>query len=263
MTFDQYIENPMGKHNAVFSQRESYRANYTTKYDQLMVRENGAFVYHLFYDKSKDEYYCYIKIPSEGVKGFFYDVVIQFYTKDNVLRTAPALEKYDVRFFSNDPAFVYTYAHVFYKEGMFIEVLKSKASKVSLKQAPNERNYYQTPGYVKSIYFAYLYMKSRNLFQKNTYHAAGAKYSRPALVNLVTDTDTKLAERDDAGKLAAAQRKVEREKQKIIKSDADKARMAGSKIGRVRNVPEVSGTSITSPIRNTRKVSTVRKIPKR
>ena len=225
MTFEQYIDNPMGKSNAVFSQREAAKAMYTEKYDRLILRESGRMYYQLFFDKSNDEYYAYIRVPSETVVGFYYDVVVKFLTSDNGLRTAAALSFYDIQFFSNDPAFVYTYANVFNRLGLFIPELKSKASKTAMKNDPVEKNAYGVPGYVKSIYFAYLFMKTHALFQKNTYRAIGTPYSSSKLKSLVMDTEQKLQERQDVAKdqqLAKKRAKMEQKRAAEVEKEQEK-----------------------------------------
>ena len=62
MTFDQYIDNPMGKSNAVFSQREQAKAMYTEKFEQINLRENNKLTYQLFVDKTHDAYYVYMRL---------------------------------------------------------------------------------------------------------------------------------------------------------------------------------------------------------
>ena len=41
MTFEEYINNPMGVKNAVISHREMYRKMYMEKLDKIMMREVG------------------------------------------------------------------------------------------------------------------------------------------------------------------------------------------------------------------------------
>ena len=60
MTFDEYINNPMGIKSAVISNREMYRKMYTEKFDKVMVREVGKMDYQL--SKSNSKYYCYLKV---------------------------------------------------------------------------------------------------------------------------------------------------------------------------------------------------------
>ena len=218
MTFAQYIDNPMGKANAVFAGRENFRQTYTEKFDLLYMREAGNIRKMAYYDKPHDTYYCHIKIPSETVKDFFYDVVIQFYTKDPAQRTNSSLKGYDVRFFSNDPAFVYTYMYVFLKHDMLIPDLKVKCPKASLTTRPVERNAYEVPGYVKSIYFAFLLMSRTDLFLKTTYINNGQRYSKTGLLNQVATFDNKMAERNEKDARQKAQAKVNKANQNRISS---------------------------------------------
>ena len=51
MTFQQYIDNPLGKKSAVFSQRDMYKELYTNKYGAVLLRENGTFTTEMYYDK--------------------------------------------------------------------------------------------------------------------------------------------------------------------------------------------------------------------
>ena len=53
MTFDEYIQNPMGKENAVISNRNMYRILYSEKLDKILVREAGNIVYKLYKEKNK------------------------------------------------------------------------------------------------------------------------------------------------------------------------------------------------------------------
>ena len=54
---------------------------YMNKLDKIMVRENGKAEYHLFKDKG-ELYYAYIKVPSEVIENFYYDVIIEFRQPD-------------------------------------------------------------------------------------------------------------------------------------------------------------------------------------
>ena len=146
MTFAQYIDNPMGKNNAVFAARDAYRAQYMEKFDALYMREAGRIKRTLYYDKVRDVYFCHIKMPSETVEKFYYDVVIRFYTDDNAERVNSSLTNYQVQFFSNDPAFIYTYLYVFRKLDMLVMDLKGKCPKLSMTQRPVERNAYLDVG---------------------------------------------------------------------------------------------------------------------
>ena len=247
MTFRQYIDNPMGKHNAVFSQRDLYKSLYTEKFDKIFLREAGKIDFVLYIDKTNDRYYAHIKIPSETVKDFYYDAVIMFYTDSAEKRASSTLHDYFVKFFSNDPAFVFTYLHVFLKNNIFIEDLKSKSSKLALKNKPDIKNPYGIPGYSKIIYFAYIFMQNKNLFNKSMYISYGETYSSKKLASNVMHTDDKISLRQELG-----------EKQR--KDEAIKTKQKESHTNNVGAVSDlVKSTKISQPIKNTERVPLVKK----
>lgn len=197
VTFNDYIQNPAGKQNAVFSQREMYRAVYSSKLDKVLLRENNKIDYYLYH--KNDEYYIHMKVPSEVVEKFYYDVVIKFYTDNNALKVAPSLQNYYVQFYSNDPAFVYTYAHTFMNNELFIDELKPKMSKIAIKKSAEIRNPNDVVGYVKSLFFCYLIMKNKGLFAKIKYTTYGKKFDKKLLLASVEDADKKIEKRKELG----------------------------------------------------------------
>ena len=256
MTFQQYIDNPMGKRNAVFSQREMFRKMYSEKFDALFLREAGRINFTMYVDEKVDQYIIHIKIPSETVKKFYYDAVIMFYSNDPAAKTSNSLQNYFVKFYSNDPAFVFTYLRVFLKNGLFFEDLKSRASELALKQDPNVTNPYQVPGYSKVLYFAYLFMKAKNLFSKSMFKSYGNKYNKRDLLNAVEHSDTKIAERQKLGEQVAKEnaRQKKEEKESSYVNTGDKIRKAhpSSMYGKVR------ATSQTKMVGNVKNVNTVK-----
>lgn len=214
MTFDEYISNPMGKKNAVFSQREVFREIYTKKLDAILVREVGKVKYQLYYDKKNSKYYIHFKIPSEPIKNFYYDTVIEFYTKDHGISIGKSLSKYDVKFYSNDPSFVFTFAHAMKKNDMFIKDLEPRMAKKALKEVGKEKNPKDEVGYVKSIFFAYLLMKNYGLFAKVQFESYAKPYNKKELLNAVTQAEEKVQARIDAGEDLRKEQSAERRKQK-------------------------------------------------
>lgn len=260
MSFQQYIDNPMGKRNAVFSQRNMYKQLYTEKFDKVFLREAGKINYTLYIDQKTDIYVAHIKVPSETVKNFYYDAVILFYSNNPAAKMSSSLQDYHVKFFSNDPAFVFTYLRVFLKNDLFIEELKPKASKLALKQDPKVTNPYEIPGYSKILYFAYLFMKSKNLFAKHMYTSFGVRYSTKALVDAVEHTDIKIAERQELGaEQAKEQAKQNREERREQRTSSPSSEVY-SPSGNIRTTKAVKTTGTT---RNVKTVKTTRKTPKK
>ena len=215
-TFDGWIMNPMVKANSVFTHRDMYKKLYTEKFDKILLREAGKIEYQLYIDNNNDKYYAHIAIPSEVVPKFYYDVVIEFFTKDNGIRASKYLTDYSVKFYSNDPAFVYTYLRVFKKNDMFLDDLSSKATKQALKEDPTIKNPNEVIMYVKSLYFAYLFMKSKNLFSKSLYTVYGEPYNQKKLVSKVRDASVVIEERKKKGEEIEKAKKIEKQSTNTI-----------------------------------------------
>lgn len=194
MTFDQYIQNPMGIANSVISNREMYRNMYGLKLDTIMVREMGKIDYHLYKAKN-DKYFAYIKVPSELVDKFYYDVIIEFSPTKKGAKSK-TLRDYTARFYSNDPAFVFTFAHAFIKNDMFIKQYTDKMSKEAVNKKAKVKNPRDTVGYVKSLFFAYLIMLRFGLFNKVRYVEP---YNEKNVKSLIMPADQKIALRQEAG----------------------------------------------------------------
>jgi hypothetical protein len=243
MTLEEYIKNPMGKKNAVFSQRYVYYDLYSKKFDTVMVREAGKINYILYKDSDK-RYLIYLKIPSEIIAKFYYDVVIEFKTGDMAVAAENTLKNYEVNFFSNDPAFVFTYAYAFDKNNLFIEDLKPRMSKKALTERAIEKNPKNVVGYVKSLYFAYLFIKLRGLDKKAAW-VVNDKYSKKQLLELVENADKKVADRIEKGEEKELE---ERNKKKSTPHYAPKNTFS------TRSTQNTSTSHITKTAINTRTV---------
>ena len=261
MTIQQNIDNPLGKKNAVFSQRDLFRALYTDKFDKVLLREAGKIKYTLYIDKKHDKYVMHMKVPSETVNNFYYDAVIYFYTDDPDANASINLNNYKVKFFSNDPAFVYTYLRVFLKNDMLFEDMKPKISKLALTKDPVEKNPYEIPGYSKILYFAYLYMRNKSLFLKYIYEQEGHPYSDKELLKHVDHTDKKIAERQELGEKVAKQKALDAKKERGQNHAAHVAETEqfNSKQHQLSGVPKVKNIGTVSTTSQVRKTPTTKK----
>lgn len=244
ITFNDYIQNPAGKNNAVFSQREMFRSLYASKLDKIILRENNKIDYKLYYTNN-NEYYIHIKIPSEVIEKFYYDVVVKFYTDNPSLSIETNLQKYYVKFYSNDPSFVYTYAHTFMEHDLFIDELKDRMSKLAIKKAAEEKNPNNVVGYVKSLFFCYLIMKNKGLFVKTKYSMYGTKFNKSQLLKEIEPADEKIDKR----------RKAEEEKKKKNRTSKENEKPRDNK----HFVPSSPQSSIKSNMKTTKKTGYVKK----
>ena len=258
MTFEDYINNPMGKGSAVMSSahREVMRMQYKKKFDNILLREKGKMDYRLFKDEKHNTYWVYVRIPSELCKNFYYDTIIKFYADEKVKGGGKDLFKYYSEFYSNDPAFVYTYAYVFAHNDLFIKELTSKMSKEALKKSPKEKNPTESVGYVKSLYFVYLLMQNRSLNKVNIFE----KLSDPLDPNFfrinVMPADQKIAEREEAGRGVSQRKKVvldDKMARKVLKMGGDKL------TDRAKDRLAIKTTKRTKKISNISEVNTTKK----
>ena len=254
MTLEEYIANPMGKNNATFTplMRESVKKSYKAKFDNVMLRENGKIGYYLYKDNKNNAYYIHLKIPSEVIENFYYDVVFKFFTSsDQDTGGGKNLEKYQVQFFSNDPAFVYFHAHTYMENGLFLNELAARMSKEAIKRKATQTNPNDSVGYVKSIYFAYIYMKERG-FLKTISYLSAQPFDKYLLASMVMHADLKIELREAEEKKRDKKKKIVVDKalaRQINKFDlSDKAR---SRI--------VTTTSKTASIKKTKAINSTSK----
>ena len=254
-SFKDYINNPLGNKNAVFSAREMYKNMYTEKFNLIMVRENSKIDYYLYKDDKKENnnYYIHLKIPSERLQGFYYDVFIQFIpTKTSELENT--LDNYIVKFFSNDPSFVYTFAHSFIKNEMFVNDMKSKMSKIAVKRNADIKNPDNQIGYVKSLYFSYLFMKMRGLFNKVHYESA-EKYYKSRVLSNIDDADEKMRlqrEADEAAK-KARKKEVKLNQQNVNKMLADNEQIRIKSVSTTKKINSGNKSKFINKTKTTKK----------
>ena len=198
MTFDEYISNPMGKKNAVYSQRFMFQKLYQQKYELTMAREANGMRFTLYKSKNEKRFIAHFYVPSEVVPRFVYDVVVEFTAPSDEVAAEKTLKNYQVKFFANDPAFVFTFAHAFRTAGMFFDALSSKMSRLALKEKPKETNPKEIIGYVKSIYFAYIFYKGKGLYNKSMWYDA-TPINMKTLTGSITHADVIYEKRTAAG----------------------------------------------------------------
>lgn len=259
MSFDKYIDNPSGK-ATVITKRGMYKNMYKEKFDAVLVREQGKIVYKIYKDNDpEDSYYIYMKIPSEVIENFYYDVVIRLHTTVNRKKVSASLREYAVQFFSNDPAFVYTFVHAFSKNKLFINDLAPKMLKQALTNKAVVKNPKDEIWYVKSLYFAYLTMEKYNLFNRSLLNKYASKYSKTALLKEIENASSKIKKRqEEQEKLNDEKRKekdrLKRKEKRNINISSPMTKFS-NKINKTKNSKSTKNTSITK----TTKITSMKK----
>lgn len=250
MTFDEYIINPLGKSNAILSNyvRESIRRGYQEKWNSIMLRENGKVTYKMWKDTKHNTFYILLKIPSETVTNFYYDVVIKFFTDEEVKEGGHNLSNYSAQYFSNDPAFIFTYAHTFINHNMFVKELTGKLNQNVIKDKAEIKNPSNQNGYIKSLYFAYLFMKERRLFSRVFFDAAD-EYKPEVLTAMVMDSDKKITLRQEEGK-KLERKSIEKQERREVKSIGNTPTpiVKPPKIGKINTILPLNAKKHTSKV---------------
>ena len=194
LTLAEYIKNPTGGRSHMVGQRDAAQAVYSDKFNKMMLRSAAQVKFQL-YKNGEERYTMVIHMPSESIDKLLYDVVLDFYTKDDIRMKERHLKNYKVRFFSNDPNFTFTYSYVFQREGLIVPELVSKLSPESKKEPPKSTNPTQSVGYVKSIYFAYLFYQLRGFENKLSWTGA-PKFNKNEIQSNVMASSRKLQQVD-------------------------------------------------------------------
>ena len=260
MTFEEYIRNPAGKGASNTPNKGMYEQYYTGELDKLLLKVNGKIDYTL--SAHGEKYYILFKIPHHTYDNFFYDVVIEFSANNNAIRVNPDLKGYDVKFFSNDPSFTFTWAFAFNKSSLLIKEFKSKASPLSLKMNPTVRNPSESTGYNKYIYYAFLLTKLYGLFEKSKYTLGGKPFS--VLNNMVSSANAKFEERkkkEEEYKKLPKGKKDNIEKQHVVNTvdNTDTSKLV-SKTHKVQTTEKVAAVKRSNLIKNVTKVKRSKRI---
>lgn len=251
-TYNDYIKNPMGRKNSVFSQREMFRSLYRQKLDAILARELGKVNYQLFINK--DKYVIYFKIPSEVVPKFYYDTVIEFYTNDKLIHMENSLENYNVRFFSNDPSFVFTFAHAFRKNDLNINDLDSKLPKLAIKKEAKEKNPDNQIGYVKSLFFAYLLMRQYGLFDKKKFELYSKSYNKNALLKEVENAEDKIRKRQEEAQRLKKAIKIVKPKEPVRQNNNQVETNSKFNVKKTPSVKSTNSIKKTNTVKKTKRI---------
>lgn len=248
ITFDQYIKNPSNIRSMTNDLRLFYEVKYRAKWDNLMVRENNKVTYHLYTDGTN--YFVYIKMPSETVEEFYYDTVIKFSPNEKAASQRASLKTYYVKFFSNDPSFLYNAEYAFNKNKLLIEELTPRMSKMALHTPARETNPNSQVIYIKSLYFAYIFINRKGLWTKSLY--TNDTNFKANLLAAIKDTEIKVAERIEAGKDPEAATKRIRQEKRLTQTNvqADRAEAQDNKT--VKLVGKTKKTTVLDGVKHSK-----------
>lgn len=214
MKLRRFLEDEisLGKGSVKIPAAEMIR-KYRDQYN-IMKARGLRFKFTMHYVLPGGRIIVHVKVPSETVRNFSYDVLLELDSAGGAKR----FEDCHVRVFSNCPSFVYTYAYVFYhlpddelgkptmmiddfrqkipKNCIMISDIAGKVGETPLTQRPVVRNPYGLPLFDKSIYYAVFYILEKLDFNRTMYNKHIS--SIPSILNSIEDFDTLMIRRKSA-----------------------------------------------------------------
>ena len=247
----EYLNNPMGKGSTAITNIKLIKSDLDSRYEKLLKDNKNKFKTEVYRDG--DEYFFHIIIPSESERNNDYDVVIQFYMGDTNLKYDNFLNRYYVRFFSNCPSFVFTYAYVYNQNDFLVNSLRHKYTDVVLEDNPVIRNPAEIINFEKSVYFAAKYIDSNRNFKNKMYLKSIEKqYDANKLNKQIRTSDKILLE------IKKENKRLSEEKQKA----ADENKRKENRL--LKNENKITGNkmakSTSSVNKKTHRVTPVKKI---
>lgn len=206
MNIEEYINDP----SVAPQTNRDTKTMYMNKLNEIILRENKMPDVAVYVNK--DEYWFYVSVPDAKVHGIYYDVVLQFKPKSAAQLENKTIKAYDVKFFANDPGFIFYFAYVFNKESMIISSLKHKLNTLALTKAPEKTNPELNIRYCKTIYFAYLIIEKLNLYDKEYINMRRPGKLNLAMLSAKIKSDTHIRAKIDTN------RKIKRVGKKINKT---------------------------------------------
>lgn len=167
MTMKQFLQNPSGSYSASFARRDLIIANLEDRFAKLYKNRKSDFKLIVFRGTNKNDFFFYIKVPSEKYDKLTYDVVIQFSPINMNALSATTIDNYSVKVFSNSLNFTFTYCYWYNQDDIIITQLKDKFSPKAMTDKPVVKNNEGIYGFEKSVYFAMLYIKYNELNKKS------------------------------------------------------------------------------------------------
>lgn len=162
---------PFGKGQATFD----FRNKINDLKDKYFKSVNKFILVSLVYDKKRDIYDFFFKVPSEDngilLTDIFYDTIIEFIpnpkNKQGCLNDSN-LKNYDINIYSNSPGFTFTFTYVIkHRYNAFPKCISNNLiSKVALHKAPVIKNSYQLMTIEKTTWWSLFHLDYNGYLNK-------------------------------------------------------------------------------------------------
>ena len=127
-------------------------------------------------------------------------------------------------------------------------------SKKAIKEDAKEKNPTNVVGYVKTIYFAYLYMKSRGLNNRDVFASRSSKLVYSRLLSEIENADDKIFKRTQEGDKLQKRKAREKEREKqIANHKPEMAKSINTRKNNIGTINKISGKQKITARKSNRK----------
>lgn len=247
-------------------------SKYREKYNRMIRDPHRKFQYHIYQYPKEDSTIIVVKVPSETVKDFQYDIVFQLSYTDRTTK----LEDCNIKVFSNSPSYVYGFFYIHYhldldeendsnkrntnrmlitnmtkkrkvpKNHLVINGFEKKVGSEAINDPPTTRNTLGLPLWDKTLYYALFYLQRNVSFQE--IRSTRRTITERQLLDSVRDFDRLMTERS---RLEKRQKEARERVRKSLENTVKKTETAVRKANRP--------TPIKSPKKMTSARSTMKK----
>lgn len=152
LTIKQYLGNAPGFYSRQVAPRYMIKDQLTYNFLKLFKEKPRMFGVKIW-KKSDYLYRVWVKVPSSKY-DILYDIVADITFDQN----RSYFDYGKIQLYTNSPAWVYTYAHVFFKDDLIPTDLLQYVSEKAKEQPPKKTNPKEDTGFEKVTYFAFLFL---------------------------------------------------------------------------------------------------------
>ncbi len=178
------------------------------------------------------DYFIYATIPSKTNEKYtqsedkiYYDTIIQLTAPNSAMeKKDDNIRHWDVRVYSNNPMFIYTFNYVYNSRNALIKLPNGYYSRPAMKIKPKTRNPMMLTGIDDNLWFLVMYMDKNHYFDRTVLESActnsGVDYKW--LIKNITPQEEKLLEVKDRNIRNKNTKKKEKELEKLSKNEKER-----------------------------------------
>jgi hypothetical protein len=215
MKIADFITNPTGVGSAQVYGRGAIRASLEARYKTLVGGKTKFEVFAYSPDKNNARRVYHVRVPSETIPGFMYDIVLDVI---GGYGSKTAFLNSDVLVFSNSPSWLFTYAYVANKVGLSIPWLNAKIGRTAIETAPSVTNPPESLGFEKTTSMAVMHVINGEFFRNSV--LSPKPLTQRSIIARIPDVERILSDREKAETRLRKQREREEAAKKLVKKVA-------------------------------------------